>query len=177
MKWMVYKYNINTKKFEHWNIFEHSRFNEEIQMIMLESGNTYEDFTEKICKSLFYYFWGKSEYELILKSWIATGEETKVDIYHQVMLNFEAFINYLWSKRYNNQTNMIWTECKPGQMPEDFMTDSNRKIINVLVTTATGIVTKVQRRTFDEGRSWFWERIYGEPKAWMFLPRKYEEIK
>lgn len=39
---------------------------------------------------------------------------------------------------------MEWIKCEPGKMPEDFDTQ-NRKVINVLVTTNTGKVTKVQR--------------------------------
>ena len=40
--------------------------------------------------------------------------------------------------------NIDWIPCKEGQMPEDF-DKKNRKVLNVLVTTENGKVTKVQR--------------------------------
>ena len=36
-----------------------------------------------------------------------------------------------------------WIKCVPGQMPEDDKRYKGRKVINVLVTTANGEVTKV----------------------------------
>lgn len=70
---------------------------------------------------------------------------------------------------------MEWIKCEPGKMPEDFDTQ-NRKVINVLVTTNTGKVTKVQRinNGYRNG-GWYWGRIYGECKAWMPLPAPFKE--
>lgn len=69
-----------------------------------------------------------------------------------------------------------WTKCIEGQMPEDFKENKDKKIINVLVTTSTGKVTKVQRM-YDSGVNahWYWGRIYGQVKAWMPLPEPYVE--
>lgn len=47
-----------------------------------------------------------------------------------------------------------------------------KKIIDVLITTAKGKVTKVQRQSHNE--YWWWARIYGEPKAWKPLPEPYK---
>ena len=66
-----------------------------------------------------------------------------------------------------------WIPCKPGHMPEDDKRYEGKKIINVLVTTVTGRVTKVQR--CKNGDHWYWGRIYGQPKAWMPLPKPYRE--
>lgn len=38
-----------------------------------------------------------------------------------------------------------WIECKNGQMPEDDERYTKKQVINCLVTTDTGRVTKVQR--------------------------------
>jgi hypothetical protein len=43
----------------------------------------------------------------------------------------------------------------------------------VLVTTNSDKVTKVQRRTYEDG-DWHWGRIYGECKVWMPLPKPYK---
>lgn len=70
-----------------------------------------------------------------------------------------------------------WIKCVEGRMPENFLQYENRKIINVLVTTDKGIVTKVQRKSWEQSGkiSWYWCRIYGEPKAWMPLPEPYNK--
>ncbi len=69
-----------------------------------------------------------------------------------------------------------WIKCSKGQMPEDFEENKGKKIINVLVTTSTGKVTKVQRMYDGRVNShWYWGRIYGKAKAWMPLPEPYVE--
>jgi hypothetical protein len=68
-----------------------------------------------------------------------------------------------------------WIKCVPGQMPEDDERYKGRKVINVLVTTASGEVTKVQRMYDGSKVGWQWGRINSEPKAWMILPESYKE--
>lgn len=70
--------------------------------------------------------------------------------------------------------NIDWIPCKAGQMPEDF-DKKNRKILNVLVTTENGKVTKVQRIRNEWNEDWYWGRIYCKVKAWAPLPEKYDE--
>ena len=74
-----------------------------------------------------------------------------------------------------NDKDSMWIVCKDGQMPEDF-NYKNNKVLNVLVTTATGKVTKVQRILEPYGIKsfWRWGRIYGKCKAWMPLPDPYK---
>lgn len=69
---------------------------------------------------------------------------------------------------------MEWTKCTEGQMPEDDKRYEGKKVINVLVTTNRGMVTKVQRYKYDE-TTWFWGRINGGMRAWMPLPEPYKE--
>lgn len=69
--------------------------------------------------------------------------------------------------------NIDWIPCKEGQMPEDF-DKKNRKVLNVLVTTENGNVTKVQRIRDEWHEDWYWGR-YCKVKAWAPLPEKYEE--
>ena len=46
-----------------------------------------------------YYFWCKSEYEIILSPWCRSSkdEDKKIDIYTQVMANWNKFVDYVWS--------------------------------------------------------------------------------
>lgn len=74
---------------------------------------------------------------------------------------------------------MNWIKCKPGHMPEDDERYKGKKVINVLVTTDKGFVTKVQRiyyvDIYTNVGSWYWGRIGGEMRAWMPLPKPYKE--
>ena len=59
------------------------------------------------------------------------------------------------------------------KLPEDDERYKGRKVIDVLVTTAKGKVTKVQRQSHNG--YWWWGRIYGEPTAWQPLPEPYKK--
>lgn len=69
---------------------------------------------------------------------------------------------------------MEWIKCVEGQMPEDDKRYGCKKVINVLVTTNRGVVTKVQRLQDIDGK-WYWGRILGSMRAWMPLPEPYKE--
>lgn len=72
----------------------------------------------------------------------------------------------------NDNNNVGWIPCEI-KMPEDESEYKGRKIIDVLVTTDKGKVTKVQR-IYDKNIGWYWGRISGEMKAWMPLPKPYK---
>lgn len=64
-----------------------------------------------------------------------------------------------------------WIPCSE-RLPEEDERYKGRKVIDVLVTTAKGKVTKVQRQSHNG--YWWWGRIYGEPTAWQPLPEPYK---
>ena len=45
-----------------------------------------------------YYFWCKSEYEVVIAPWGGSigANEVKIDIYTQVMNNWDVFLDYVW---------------------------------------------------------------------------------
>lgn len=98
MEWNVYYYNMNTQRITVYNIFEHGGFLKDVTKYLKKCTDT-EDFAENLKKSLMYYFWSKSEYEIIISAWCGGNgkEATKVDIYSQVMLNWDTFVAYAWS--------------------------------------------------------------------------------
>ena len=67
---------------------------------------------------------------------------------------------------------MDWIKCEEGHMPENDDRYMGKEVINVLVTTDRGIVTKIQRR-YDIFMGWYWTRIR-TIKAWMPLPDSYK---
>lgn len=97
--WNVYRYDVNARKIYVYNIFNHGEFWMYIQELFNtpETKMTKEYFSNKLERELLYYFWSKCEHEIIIAPWI--GDENaaiKVDVYDQVMNNWEHFDNYLW---------------------------------------------------------------------------------
>ena len=97
--WNVFYYNINAKKIQTYNIFDHYSFTKYIKE-HLQSCTTKEEFEDKIERELSYYFWSKSEWEILISPWI--GDEkaiVKIDVYDQVMNNWNIFVDYVWKNR------------------------------------------------------------------------------
>lgn len=59
----------------------------------------YKLFADGVRRELQCYFWARSQYEIILSGWIKKVDEYKLDVYTQVMLNWDRFIEYLWNNR------------------------------------------------------------------------------
>lgn len=98
MVWNVYYYNLNRRKIEKFDIFQHGRFKADVEHNLAECSDK-ETFSERLDRDLSYYFRSKYEYELFLSSWSHenNGQEMKVDIYKQVKLNWDVFVDYVWS--------------------------------------------------------------------------------
>lgn len=135
LKWNVYRFNSNKKAIEHYNVFNHIDVTEEIKDAY-KTLSSKEEFIKKVEQICMYYFWCKSEWEVIVTSfptyitineflrlnkelndiqdkeidtYIETGKvirtkslvtnleyEKKLDVYSQLKLNWDNFINYLW---------------------------------------------------------------------------------
>lgn len=97
LEWNVIYYDFNAKKITTFNIFDHGRFREEIYDNRKKS-KTKEEFEKSTRMSLMYYFWSKSEYEVIVSPWIGDDKAAvKIDIYTQVINNWDIFIDYVWN--------------------------------------------------------------------------------
>ena len=66
MEWDVFCYNINKGKIEKFNIFDHWKFNEDGQK-SLKKFKDKNEFKKVIESDLMYYFWSKSQYELVIE--------------------------------------------------------------------------------------------------------------
>lgn len=129
MKWNVLRHDFNSREIKEYDIFRHSSFAKDVEKLS-NQDLTKEDFTEKLWRTLQYYFWSKSEYEVVVTSWppYIDGEELtrlnteyeeynakwghypykmnplldvgeKIDIYDQVRLNWDVFVDYVWNQR------------------------------------------------------------------------------
>lgn len=68
---------------------------------------------------------------------------------------------------------MDWIKCS-DKLPEDDERFTNRKTINVLVTTQYKRVRKVQRIYNEYSGIWYWSKKAHSPIAWMYMPEPYK---
>ena len=101
MEWNVFYHDHNKQEIRPLNIFNHSRFNKDVQE-HLKKCKDKDEFAENLRRELMYNFWCKSEYEVLISPWcfkIREDDEIKVDIYSQVMLNWDRFLEYVWGNK------------------------------------------------------------------------------
>ena len=98
LKWNVYYHDVNKQKIVQRDIFDNSYTKEQVFNFLNESS-TKEDFAKKLKSFLIYHYWSRSEYEILIGPWCGGRDtkEIKVDIYSQIMMNWEVFLNYVWS--------------------------------------------------------------------------------
>lgn len=96
LKWNVIISDMNTGKIETYNIFDHGSFCREIDKIC-KRAVIRTQFVDEVKAALMYYFWSKAEWEVIISPWCGSREnkERKIDVYWQVMNNFDQFIDYI----------------------------------------------------------------------------------
>ena len=106
------------------------KFLEDLLTAKRKYKDNFEEFAEHVRKSLQYYYWSKSEYETVITTWppYIESEELnrlnkekhereirnrpfyrdavnlttryKIDIYTQIMMNWDRFIDYIWNNKH-----------------------------------------------------------------------------
>ena len=101
-EWNVYISNINKMKIESYNIFNHYTFRKDCEEAYEKYKDNIDEFANAVENSLAYFFHYKCEWEIILLDFppCERFKNEKVDVYHQVKLNWQMFISYLWSFYY-----------------------------------------------------------------------------
>lgn len=102
LKWFVFIEDINGKQIRTYNIFEHKDFMEDCDCALENYKNKHHNFAkfyEDIDKILMYYFWCKCEWEIVISNFPPSDsfKNKKVDVYQQVKINWDKFIDYLFS--------------------------------------------------------------------------------
>lgn len=98
MEWYVYYNDSNFGLIIPWNVFNHRKFASEV----LETLNYYDNkknFKKELRRVVMYYFACKSEYEVVISEWVGRQANLKVDVFMQLTLNWDAFVDYVWSKK------------------------------------------------------------------------------
>ena len=129
LEWNVFRYDINKDKIVTFNIFNHWKFDEDVQK-SLKKFKDKDEFAEQLRRDLRYYFWSKCEHEVIITSFpayitmneldrlnnerwlhkdrygtdffrinISPDTGAKIDIYEQVMNNWNVFLDYVWNSK------------------------------------------------------------------------------
>ncbi len=98
LTWNVYAERRDTWKIEPFNVFDHWRFLDDCRKNARKNAKDRAAFEEQLRRDLMYYFWSKCEWEIVLDHWPHNDryKEKKVDVYDQVSLNWEKFLDYTW---------------------------------------------------------------------------------
>ena len=100
----VFYHDVNRQIITTFNIFRHGGFNNDVQK-NLKKIKDKNEFSERLHCDLMYYFWSKTEYQIIISPWCG-GRDTKdikVDIYTQVMNNWDLFLDYVWGGKWHRE--------------------------------------------------------------------------
>ena len=103
LKWFVFVEDINSKRIKVYNIFEHKDFMEDCDDAWKDYINDehrdFSKFKKDIESNLMYYFCSKCEWEIVLSDFPPSDsfQKKKIDVYQQVKINWDIFIDYLFS--------------------------------------------------------------------------------
>lgn len=122
LQWNVYYLSRNGHNIDYFNIFRHGDFYCEIKKALTAIDNK-EELSAEVRLILFYYFCSKYEWEIGLTEPFPriTREELdrvaaldfkrhelinleiheKIDVYQQIMINFDRFVDYIWQNKEN----------------------------------------------------------------------------
>lgn len=97
--WNVFYEDFNARRIVTYNIFNHGGFYDDC--CKAAKLKTKEEFEEAVKRSMRYYYWSKCEWEIILTAWPPRENfhDEKIDVYDQVMMNWDVFIDHLWENR------------------------------------------------------------------------------
>lgn len=89
-------WNFNTQTIEEYNVIPYfvREWKEEKDKSKFKS---FDDIKEFVRSKSLYQFWSRCEYEMIVKGWLVTKREIKLDVHEQIMMNLDlvtqVFIN------------------------------------------------------------------------------------
>lgn len=98
LEWNVFVGDFNSGEIVTDNIFDHGYFFEDCQKNYRKNRKDKAAFLAQLESDLMYYFWSKSEWEIIIGHWIGPkdAKDIKVDVYDQIKMNWSRFAEYVW---------------------------------------------------------------------------------
>ena len=99
--WNTIYSDFNARRIRVYNVFGHYGFLVDCQKNAKKNKDNKEAFAEQLRRDLMYHFWSKCEWEVIVSHWPPRdgGAEEKIDVYDQVRLNWNIFLDYAWEHR------------------------------------------------------------------------------
>lgn len=100
LEWYVLRYNMNKKIIESYNVF-HDDFIPELhkQIVKKKKITNYNELRGYVHSYFTYYYWCKAEHEVLIGGLCGLfGDKNnfqKIDIYTQLMLNFDRIMEYI----------------------------------------------------------------------------------
>ena len=99
--WNLYNQNFNAREIEVINLFDKFDIDDFIKLFKKRYKNkeqqTFENFKSELKNQLMYRFWSRCEWEVIITAWPPDDKVSiKVDVYGQIMNNFDVFCDYVW---------------------------------------------------------------------------------
>lgn len=108
LKYNVLYHDLNSDNFKYYNIFVYGSFNEYIKKHLKESATKME-FAEKIKSELRYYFWSKTEWEMIITKkddriimtpWCGSRNMPEFDVTDNKDLDWPLFYDWIAYQKY-----------------------------------------------------------------------------
>ena len=97
LEWKVLVSDFNEKEINEYNVFHHMRFLDDCKKNARKNIHNYDEFCKNLRIDLAYYFWSKCEWEIIVTDWPRGEKSIKIDVYDQILMNWDIFCNYVWS--------------------------------------------------------------------------------
>ncbi len=168
MIWNVYRYDVNGRKIEKFNIFDHYSFAKDFAELKKERLNE-EQFAEKLNRILMYYFWCKYEHEVIVGEYsnLQDRAEVRVDIYDQIQMNWSAFVDYCIGRASPCQIgDKVWFvrgDEDPIEATVNMLTQKADRTWKIRITYNHG--SSIERTEADVGRTIFYGKEAAEKVA------------
>ena len=63
---------------------------------MYKKYDNKEEFANRLDSVMRFYFWSKCEHGVIIAPWVGNAKEMKIDVYDQLHMNWDKFVDYVW---------------------------------------------------------------------------------
>ena len=105
LQWWVMVSDLNAGRIVLHNVFDHYGFMRDIKKAARKFKDAqHDEFIDQLRRELFYYYCSKCEWEVIVDHWPPSADKqryqpVKIDVYDQVMMNWDLFCDYVWSHK------------------------------------------------------------------------------
>ena len=98
LEWNVFIGDVNLRSIRTHNVFDHGGVMGDLKKAARKYAKDKDAFAEVVRRSIMYHYWSKCEWEIVLQHWppYEGFNGKKVDVYDQLALNWDKFVDYCW---------------------------------------------------------------------------------